>query len=161
MIRRRPPWSETERARSAEEGNTNSMPRKVLVVDDHPPTRALIRAILEGDKNDPFQVVEAGTGGECLKAFDSKGPFELILLDVNLPDMDGYVVCRAIRHQNRKVPIVFVTAKGDLKDYAAGREAGGDSYLVKPIARAALRSIVNLFSSIARTRDAEPSEAKK
>ena len=66
---------------------------------------------------------------------------------MNLPDMDGYSVCRALRHVDKKVPIVFVTAKGDLKDYTAGREAGGDSYLVKPIARAALRSIVNLFTS--------------
>jgi DNA-binding response OmpR family regulator len=49
------------------------------------------------------------------------------------------------------VPIVFVTAKGDLKDYTAGRDAGGDSYLVKPIARAALRSIVSLFTSIERS----------
>ncbi len=50
------------------------------------------------------------------------------------------------------MPIVFVTAKGDLKDYTAGREAGGDSYLVKPIARAALRSIVSLFTSIERSQ---------
>ena len=66
--------------------------------------------------------------------------------------MDGYAVCRALRHVDKKVPIVFVTAKGDLKDYTAGREAGGDSYLVKPIARAALRSIVTLFTSIERAK---------
>ncbi len=64
--------------------------------------------------------------------------------------MDGYSVCRAIRHVDAKVPVVFVTGNGDLKDYAAGREAGGDSYLVKPIGRAALRSIVNLFTSVQR-----------
>ena len=73
--------------------------------------------------------------------------------------MDGYAVCRALRHVDKKVPIVFVTAKGDLKDYTAGREAGGDSYLVKPIARAALRSIVNLFTSIERARpDPDPAD---
>ena len=126
------------------------MPKKVLVVDDHVPTRALIRTILEAERTDRFEVVEVGTGTDCLKAADKQGPFDLILLDVNLPDMDGYSVCRAIRHVDKKVPVVFVTAKGDLKDYTAGREAGGDSYLVKPIARAALRSIVNLFTSIER-----------
>jgi DNA-binding response OmpR family regulator len=126
--------------------------KRVLVVDDHVPTRALIRTILEAEKTEQFEVVEAGTGTECLKAADREGPFDLVLLDVNLPDMDGYSVCRALRHVDTKVPIVFVTAKGDLKDYTAGREAGGDSYLVKPIARAALRSIVNLFTSIERTR---------
>ena len=123
------------------------MAKRVLVVDDHVPTRALIRTILEAEKTEQFEVYEAGTGTECLKAADKQGPFELVLLDVNLPDMDGYSVCRALRHVDKKVPIVFVTAKGDLKDYTAGREAGGDSYLVKPIARAALRSIVNLFTS--------------
>jgi DNA-binding response OmpR family regulator len=131
------------------------MPKRVLVVDDHVPTRALIRTILEAERTDQFDVVEVGTGTDCLKAADKQGPFELILLDVNLPDMDGYSVCRALRHVDKKVPIVFVTAKGDLKDYTAGREAGGDSYLVKPIARAALRSIVNLFTSIERSEAEE------
>ena len=127
------------------------MPKKVLVVDDHVPTRSLIKTILEAEKNENYQVTEAGTGTECLKAVDKAGPFDLVLLDVNLPDMDGYEVCRALRHVDKTVPIVFVTAKGDLKDYTAGRDAGADSYLVKPIARAALRSIVTLFTSIERT----------
>jgi DNA-binding response OmpR family regulator len=126
------------------------MPKKVLVVDDHVPTRVLIKTILEAEKSETFEVLEAGTGTECLKAADKNGPFDLVLLDVNLPDMDGYAICRALRHVDKKVPIIFVTAKGDLKDYTAGREAGGDSYLVKPIARAALRSIVNLFTSVER-----------
>jgi len=127
------------------------MAKRILIVDDHVPTRTLIRTILEQEKTDTFQVVEAGTGTDCLKAVDKAGPFDLILLDVNLPDMDGYSVCRALRHVDKGVPIVFVTAKGDLKDYSAGRDAGGDSYLVKPIARAALRSVVSLFTSIERT----------
>jgi DNA-binding response OmpR family regulator len=126
------------------------MSKKVLVVDDHVPTRVLIKTILEAEKSETFEVMEAGTGTECLKAADKSGPFDLVLLDVNLPDMDGYAICRALRHVDKKVPIIFVTAKGDLKDYTAGREAGGDSYLVKPIARAALRSIVNLFTSVER-----------
>jgi DNA-binding response OmpR family regulator len=126
------------------------MAKRVLIVDDHAPTRVLIKTILEAERTEQFSVAEAATGTDCLKAFDTQGPFDLILLDVNLPDMDGYSVCRALRHVDATVPIVFVTAKGDLRDYAAGREAGGDSYLVKPIARAALRSIVNLFTSIER-----------
>ena len=128
------------------------MAKRVLVVDDHPPTLALIRTILEAERTEQFEVHEAATGTECLKVADQKGPFDLVLLDVSLPDIDGYSVCRALRHVDKKVPIVFVTAKGDLKDYTAGREAGGDSYLVKPIARAALRSIVSLFTSIERSQ---------
>jgi DNA-binding response OmpR family regulator len=126
------------------------MAKRVLIVDDHAPTRALIRSILEAEKSDTFESVEAGTGMECLKAADSKGPFNLILLDVTLPDMDGFEVCTAIRRVDKHVPIVFVTAKGELRDFTAGREAGGDSYLVKPIARASLRSMVALFTNVNR-----------
>jgi DNA-binding response OmpR family regulator len=90
------------------------------------------------------------SGSSCLKTVDSQGPFDLILLDVGLPDMDGYQVCKAIRNVDKAIPIVFVTAHGELKDYKAGRDAGSDSYLVKPIGRAALRSIVLLFTSIER-----------
>ncbi|MBI3931963.1 MAG: response regulator [Acidobacteria bacterium] len=134
------------------------MPKRVLVVDDHAPTRALIRTVLEAEKSQSFQIVEAATGTDCLKAADRQGPFDMVLLDVNLPDMDGYAVCKALRHVDQHVPIVFVTARGDLKDYAAGREAGGDSYLVKPIARASLRSIANLFTSIERNEKPELSQ---
>jgi DNA-binding response OmpR family regulator len=126
--------------------------KRVLVVDDHAPTRTLIKTILEGEKYDSFEIVEAATGTDCLKAMDKKGPFDLILLDVTLPDMDGYSVCRALRTVEDRVPIVFVTAKGDVKDFAMGREAGADSYLVKPINRAGLRSIVGLFTSVERAR---------
>lgn len=126
------------------------MAKRVLVVDDHAPTRLLIRAILEGEKG-RYEVVEAATGMDCLRAHPAQGPFDLILLDVNLPDMDGFEVCRSLRSTDDKVPIVFVTAKGDVKDHWAGRAAGGDSYVVKPIARAALRSLVALFTSVERT----------
>jgi len=134
--------------------------KRILVVDDHAPTRALVRTILEGEKYESFEIVEAATGTECLKAMDKKGPFDLILLDVNLPDMDGYSVCRALRTVEEKIPIVFVTAKGDMKDYAAGRAAGADSYLVKPIARASLRSIVGLFTSVNRSARGGKGEAE-
>lgn len=135
------------------------MPKRVLVVDDHPATRSLIRSVLESEKYDTFDVVEAGTGAECLRAFDGQAPFDLVLLDVNLPDVDGYTVCRAMRGADKHVPIVFVTAKGDLKDYASGRDAGGDSYIVKPISRAALRSMASLFTSIGRRSGDEPAGA--
>lgn len=137
------------------------MAKRVLVVDDHAPTRALIRTVLEAEKAETFQIVEAATGTECLKAFDREGPYDLVLLDVNLPDMDGFSICKGLRRVDGKVPIVFVTAKGDLRDYAAGRDAGGDSYLVKPIARASLRSIVHLFTSVERASRRQPEPVPK
>ena len=133
--------------------------KRVLVVDDHPPTRLLIRSVLQAEKEIQYDVVEAGSGKECLMAADAKGPFELILLDVNLPDMDGFDVCRAIRRVDTDVPIVFVTGLGELKDFAAGRAAGGDSYIVKPIARQALRSLVSLFTSVHRARSRKTARA--
>jgi DNA-binding response OmpR family regulator len=124
------------------------MAKRVLIVDDHAPTRMLIRAILEADGQ--YDVVEAGTGVECLKAHAHKGPFDLVLLDVVLPDLDGFEVCQSLRSVDDKVPIVFVTAKGELKDRTAGRAAGGDSYIVKPITKGTLRALVNLFTSVDR-----------
>ena len=129
--------------------------KRVLVVDDHAATRTLIRGILEAEKGTTFQVVEAATGTECLKAADRQGPFDLILLDVNMPDMDGYAVCRALRTVEKNVPIIFITGKSDVKDFVTGREAGADSYLVKPISRSHLRSVVNLFTNIERKTSAE------
>jgi CheY-like chemotaxis protein len=124
--------------------------KRVLVVDDHAPTRSTIRALLETDKNHPFEIVEAANGTECLLAFDSHGPFDLVLLDVAMPDLDGYAVCAALRRVDKHVPVVFITGQRELKDFRSGREAGGDSYLVKPISAAALRSTVQLFTSLAR-----------
>lgn len=135
------------------------MPKRVLVVDDHGPTRSTIRTLLETDKNHPFEVAEAASGTECLKIFDSQGPFDLVLLDVNMPDLDGYAVCEALRRVDKNVPIVFITGQRDLKDFTSGRMAGGDSYLVKPIAAAALRSTVHLFTSLSR-RAAQPESAR-
>jgi CheY-like chemotaxis protein len=138
------------------------MPKRVLVCDDHSPTRALIRALLEAEKNQSFDIVEAATGGDCIQSFDGQGPFDLVLLDVGLPDMDGYTVCRALRRVDNRVPIVFVTGQGELKDFNAGRAAGADSYLVKPIARAALKSITALFTSMERRSGApDPEPAQK
>jgi DNA-binding response OmpR family regulator len=131
------------------------MAKRILVVDDHPPTRTFVRTVLEAEKGESYEVVEAGTGAECLKIFDSKGPFDLVMLDVGLPDLDGYAVCKALRSVDKHVPIVFVTARGEMSDFSKGREAGSDSYIVKPIARGSLRSMVLLFTSVGRKK-AEP-----
>jgi DNA-binding response OmpR family regulator len=128
------------------------MAKRVLIVDDHAPTLALIRAVLEAEKNLALVIREATTGAEALKMFDRGGPFDLVLLDIGLPDIDGLTV----RSVDARVPIVFITAKGEMKDFSAGREAGCDSYLVKPISRAALRNMASLFLSVQRATDAAP-----
>ena len=129
------------------------MAKRVLIVDDHAPTRSLIRAMIEAERSQNFEVLEAETGESCVMTVEKNGPFDLILLDVDLPDMDGYETCRALRKASVETPVVFVTAKGALKDFHAGRDAGGDSYLKKPVSRQALRSIVALFTSIDRKQE--------
>lgn len=126
------------------------MARRILVVDDHAPTRKTIRAMLEADKEHPVAVVEAGSGLECLVAVEKGPPPDLILLDVAMPEMDGFECCRLLRSKGNDMAIVFVTGKGELADYHAGREAGGDSYITKPVARGMLRSLVDLFTGPAR-----------
>jgi CheY-like chemotaxis protein len=126
------------------------MSRRILIVDDHAATRALVRAVLQLEKQEKYELEEAGTGAECLMAVEKKGPFDLILLDVELPDMDGYAICRAIRKAGHGMPVVFVTSRTQLKDFQQGRDAGGDSYVVKPINRSALKSIVGVFTTVAR-----------
>jgi CheY-like chemotaxis protein len=129
------------------EGNRTT----ILVVDDIPGQRLAIEAALAelGE-----HIVAVGSGSEALR-FLLESDAAVILLDVNMPDMDGYAVCRALRHVEKFVPIVFISAKSDVKDFVTGREAGADSYLVKPITRAHLRSVVNLFTNIERKRPAE------
>ena len=129
------------------------MAKRVLIVDDHAPTRSLIRAMIEAERSQTFDVLEAENGEGCVMTVEKKGPFDLILLDVDMPDMDGYETCRALRKAEVDTPVIFVTAKGALKDFHEGREAGGDSYLKKPVSRQALRSIVSLFTSIDRKQE--------
>lgn len=129
------------------------MTKRILIVDDDPPTRLFVRTVLLADKT-PLDIVEAATGAQCLQALESSPPPDLILLDVLLPDADGFELCKAMRKHGIKCPIVFLTSKTALGDYTAGREAGGDSYLTKPLNRAALRSLVNLFTNLEKKKEA-------
>ena len=136
------------------------MAKRVLIVDDHAPTRAVIRGMLQLDKTETWEVVEAGNGAESIRAVASAPqPFDIILLDVNMPDMDGFGVCRAIREIDGTVPIVFITAEKDFASFNEGRKAGGDSYLVKPVSRAALKSAVDMFTSMSRAKVRRPEQS--
>jgi CheY-like chemotaxis protein len=124
--------------------------KRVLIVDDHEATRRLIRSVLESERRAPYVVEEATTGAECLRMVDAHGPFDLVLLDVNLPDMDGFAVCRALRTVHDDIPIVFLSAQSDMASFQESVAAGGDSYLAKPIDRSALSSAARLFSRMER-----------
>ena len=101
---------------------------KILVVDDESRMRKLVRDFLE-KKN--FQVLEAGDGEEAMDIFYEEKDIALILLDVMMPKMDGWEVCREIR-KNSKVPIIMLTARGDERDELLGFDIGVDEYISKP-----------------------------
>lgn len=110
--------------------------KKILVVDDEQVTTELAKTFLE---QHGFEVVCAFDGEEALKLAQSEQP-DLILLDIMLPKIDGFEVCRRLKADKAfaKTPILMFTAKGLSKDIEKGREVGADEYLVKPFSGRAL-----------------------
>ena len=101
---------------------------KVLVVDDEPRMRKLVKDFLTVKG---FQVVEAGDGEEAIDVFFDQKDIALILLDVMMPKMDGWEVCRTIRKYSQ-VPIIMLTARGEEQDELQGFSLGVDEYISKP-----------------------------
>lgn len=103
------------------------MGTKILVVDDDKNICELLKLYLE---NDGYTVYVANDGAKAVATFQSKTP-ELILLDIMLPKMDGWQVCREIRRTSN-IPIIMLTAKGETFDKVLGLELGADDYVTKP-----------------------------
>ena len=101
---------------------------KILVVDDESRMRKLVRDFLVKQN---FDVLEAGDGEEAVDIFFKEKDIALIILDVMMPKMDGWQVCREIRKYS-KVPIIMLTAKGDERDELQGFDLGVDEYITKP-----------------------------
>lgn len=101
---------------------------KILVVDDESRMRKLVKDFLE---RDGFSVLEAGDGLEAMDIFYEHKDIALLILDVMMPKMDGWQVCREIR-QVSQVPIIMLTARGDEKDELQGFDLGVDEYISKP-----------------------------
>lgn len=102
--------------------------RKILVVDDESRMRKLVRDFLT---KQGFEVLEAGDGEVALDIFYADKDIALLILDVMMPKMDGWQVCREIRSHS-KVPIIMLTARGDERDELLGFELGVDEYISKP-----------------------------
>ncbi len=101
---------------------------KILVVDDESRMRKLVRDFLVREK---FEVIEAADGEQALDIFFKIKDIALIILDVMMPKLDGWHVCKEIR-QYSKVPIIMLTAKGDERDELQGFDLGVDEYISKP-----------------------------
>jgi len=117
------------------------MAKRILVVDDDENILNLERTILE---QKGFEVTPAGGGAEALKLLGSQD-FDLVLLDVMMPEVDGFTVCRKIKEDSRlkDIPVIFLTAKGGGEALAEGFESGAIMYINKPFTANKLLTIVN------------------
>ncbi len=117
--------------------------KKILIVEDEPDFRTLIRDVLE-DKG--FDITEAANGTEGLRLYASFQP-DLVLLDVRLPDMDGFDICRRIRKDGprKDTPVIMCTVNSELTPINTGLNSGATDYILKPFETEDL---------IARVRDA-------
>jgi two-component system OmpR family response regulator len=124
---------------------------RVLVVDDEPNIRDLVEVAL---RFHGFEVVTAGTGAEALRRAKEGDP-ELIVLDVMLPDFDGFEVCRRLRGRGDETPVIFLTARDTPTDTVTGLTLGGDDYVTKPFSVDAL--VARVRAVLRRTsREREP-----
>lgn len=124
---------------------------KVLIVDDEVRMRKLVKDFLI--KKD-YSIVEAGDGQEALNVFYANPDISLVILDVMMPKLDGWQVCREIRSQS-KVPIIMLTAKAEEQDELLGFELGVDEYITKPFSPKILTARVE---AILRRTNPESSE---
>ena len=103
-------------------------PARLLVVDDEPSIRDLLSASL---RFAGYDVVTAADGSSALAQAEKHRP-DLVVLDVMMPDMDGFEVTRRLRERGRDVPVLFLTARDDVEDKVMGLTVGGDDYVTKP-----------------------------
>jgi len=105
------------------------MEKKILIADDEVVFRKLISDFL---KKDGYFVIEADNGKEALYLYQNNSDVDLVILDVMMPELDGYEVCKNIRNIDKKVPILILTAKDREEDQINAFESGADDYISKP-----------------------------
>ena len=128
---------------------------KILIVDDDPDILDILKLTLEGEG---YEVIEAMDGEEALKKAYHRAP-NLIILDYKMPKVDGYEVCRILKKDIllRHLPIIMLTAKGELMDKVKGIDAGADDYVVKPFEPQELLARVKMvLRRTERSLDANP-----
>ena len=120
--------------------------KRILAVDDDSTALGALRQILA---QKGYEVNTASSGQDALELLAADAAFDLVILDVAMPGMNGYEVCRAIRADERtqEIPVIFLTAKGLLMDMAEGEDAGSDLYLIKPVLATKLLNMVGMFLS--------------
>lgn len=129
------------------------MPSKILVADDESSVLKVVKYYAE--KNG-YQVDTASDGESALRIFRDVSP-DLVVLDIMMPGLNGFEVCEAIREIDTRVPVIFLTAKGDLVDKSMGFKLGADDYVTKPFEP---EELIMRIGTCLRRRDAFPAERK-
>ena len=124
------------------------MGTRILTVEDDERIRTAVKLALE---DEGWEVVEATNGEAAIDAF-LQSPTDVVLIDIMLPGIDGFDVCRAVRKAS-DVPIIMVTARADTHDVVAGLEAGADDYLTKPFVPKELSARIRALLRRARSSD--------
>jgi len=123
---------------------------RVLVVDDEPSAADALAEVLR----EPYELLVAPSGPRALE-LAAEGHIDLILLDVGMPGMDGFEVCRRLKadDKTRQIPVVFLAASGEVDDATRGLDAGGVDYVAKPISPALLRSRIRTHLELTQARE--------
>lgn len=129
--------------------------RSVLVVEDEEPIQQLLATAL---RFTGYQVVTASTGREALAAVRNDS-FDILVLDVNLPDVDGFTICTKVRSSGDQTPVIFLTARDDPEDVRTGFTGGGDDYVTKPFSLEEL--MLRIEAVLRRSRAASDTETKR
>ena len=131
------------------------MTRKILIVDDDQKTRVLLKTYLEKNQ---YEVILSHNGESFLAELRSHGEqLSLVILDVMLPDTDGFALCKIVRKQS-DLPIIMLTASSDETDRIVGLELGADDYIAKPYSP---RELLARIKAILRRSGAEPTSAPR
>jgi DNA-binding response OmpR family regulator len=121
---------------------------RLLIIEDEAPMRT---ALVETLKAEGYRVLSAADGPSGLELACTE-PFDLILLDVMMPGLDGFAVCRELRKRGRSMPVLMLTAKGQVDDRVDGLDSGADDYLVKPFS---LRELLARVRALLRRKERE------
>lgn len=129
-----------------------SQNKKILIVEDEPD---IVRGLTDALEFEGFEVVATGMGGQGVRVMKERGA-DCVILDLMLPDINGYAVCESIRAFDPVVPIIILTARGQESDKIRGLDAGADDYVTKPFSVAELLARIKaIFRRLGRTTVSE------
>ena len=134
-------------------GQPRGVGTRILAVEDDERIRTAVKLALE---DEGWEVLEADTGEAALESF-AEQPADVVLIDIMLPGIDGFEVCRSLR-KDSDVPIVMVTARVDTHDVVAGLEAGADDYMTKPFAPKELSARIRALLRRSRTGESRSAQ---